>query len=843
MNASGAGPWAWKSNNGQSWLVLLAWVLLWSMLLTGLHLSPAEAAACGGNGQRACCTVERGFEACDPGLVEVPGCDAGSTDACLCGKILGVPVFATDHCVAPTPCGGEGQRACCIDLEGVACKGGLTQVAGCVGNCLCGGINPGGRLSSITSCIKATACGGVGQRACCAFEPGHTCAAGLSEIPGCTGDCTCGGELNVPLASSSGTCAKLPFAKIDEPGTNETSAVSPSQDDPLRGYADIHVHMFANLGHGGGVMVGEPYDAQGGINQALKQDYGTDLDLVQKDGSELHNPEGKLPPVCPSFLPNCGSKLFHGDHTPLDDPVGFGTEDRPGSNLGVPLFNGWPTWTTTVHQQVYYKWLQRAWQGGLRLMVMQAVTNEALCLSNKHLRNTDCTISMLPPDRLDELDKYDDRFQLKAGETAPPLPLPPVEAQLQAAYRFEDFLDQQSGGPGQGWFRIVTTPADAQAVIRAGKLAVVLGIEVDKLFGCSLNGPCTDDSVRTAVDKYYDKGVRAVFPVHNFDNGFGAAATWQDAIGVGQGAAVGTWWQTVDCGKAGYGFWLDTLTMQALYVIGFGGNPANVPIYPAGVPSCSRNGLAPLSGTLFDALRDKGMIIDIDHMSSKSIDNTLSWAEQQGYPVVASHTLYFDRYQQFYSGNAGRHERMRTRAQLDRIRKLGGMIAVMLKDDVQDTDKKDLKVDVTYQPSGVPDDCRHSSKTWAQAYWYAVDVMGGPVAFGSDFNGVAGHVGPRFGDHACGNNTTEQLTQVQSNHRVTYPFTIAGFGTFDRQVTGSKAFDFNVDGLAHIGLLPDLVADLKVIGLSDAALAPLFHSAEAYISVWQKCLDSGASGP
>ncbi|HUA34706.1 MAG TPA: membrane dipeptidase [Candidatus Binataceae bacterium] len=663
----------------------------------------------------------------------------------------------------------------------------------------------------------------------------------MSEIPGCTGDCTCGAGIDIPLASSSGTCAQLPFASIDEPSTNGTPADSPPQDDPLRGYADIHVHMFANLGHGGGVVVGEAYDAQGGINQALKQDYGTNLDLVQKDGTELHNPEVSLP-FCPKFLPNCGSKLFHGDHTPLDDPVGFGTEDRPGSNLGVPLFNGWPTWTTTVHQQVYYKWLERAWQGGLRLMVMQAVTNEALCLSNKHLRGIDCSVSMLPPDRLNEMDLYDDHFQLKAGETAPQLPLPPVEAQLQAAYQFEAFLDQQSGGPGQGWFRIVTTPDQARAVIRAGKLAVVLGIEVDKLFGCSLNGPCTNASVIAAVDKYYAKGVRAVFPVHNFDNGFGAAATWQDAIGVGQGAAVGSWWQTMDCGNSGYGFWLDRTVMQALYAIGFAGKIADVPFYPPGLPSCNKNGLLPLSGTLFDALKSKGMIIDIDHMSSKSIENTLSWAEQQNYPIVASHTLYFDLYHQHYSGNGGRHERMRTRAQLDRIRKLGGMVAVMLKDDVQDTDRKDEQVEVGYPSSRVPDNCLHSSKTWAQAYRYAVDVMGGPVAFGSDFNGVAGHVGPRFGDHSCGNNTNEQLLQWRDSSRLSYPFTIAGFGTFDKQVTGTKAFDFNVDGLAHIGLLPDLVADLKVIGLSDAALEPLFHSAEAYINVWEKCLNEAAEG-
>ncbi len=29
-----------------------------------------------------------------------------------------------------------------------------------------------------------------------------------------------------------------------------------------------------------------------------------------------------------------------------------------------------------MHQQVYYKWLERAYQGGLRLMVMMAVNSE-----------------------------------------------------------------------------------------------------------------------------------------------------------------------------------------------------------------------------------------------------------------------------------------------------------------------------------------------------------------------------------------------------------------------------------------------------------------------------------
>ena len=45
-----------------------------------------------------------------------------------------------------------------------------------------------------------------------------------------------------------------------------------------------------------------------------------------------------------------------------------------------------------------------------------------------------------------------------------------------------------NGGPGQGWFRIVTTPQQARDAVRAGKLAVVLGIEVDNLFNCKETG-------------------------------------------------------------------------------------------------------------------------------------------------------------------------------------------------------------------------------------------------------------------------------------------------------------------------------------------------------------------
>lgn len=49
-----------------------------------------------------------------------------------------------------------------------------------------------------------------------------------------------------------------------------------------------------------------------------------------------------------------------------------------------------------------------------------------------------------------------------------------------------------------------------------------------------------------------------------------------------------------------------------------------------------------------------------------------------------------------------------------------------------------------------------------------------------------------------------------------------------------RDWDINLDGMAHYGLLPDLLQDLRQVGLSREDLAPLFRSAEDYIEMWAK---------
>jgi microsomal dipeptidase-like Zn-dependent dipeptidase len=621
---------------------------------------------------------------------------------------------------------------------------------------------------------------------------------------------------------------------IAEPTTGRTAAQTPGC--PVNGYADNHIHMFAHLGQGGGVLAGQPYDAVNGINGALTEDFGTNMPVEEWDESQLPTP------ACPSYMGgSCGAMIFHQGHDALEgDVVGNATNDQAaGASLGVPVFSGWPQWNSTSHQQAYYLWLQRAWQGGLRLMTMLGVTNEALCRGNKRLTN------------------YPNGFPgglgMESEDTGCFNSMTSIDQQLQAATDFQTFVDDQSGGAGKGWFRIVTSPEDARTQIAAGNLAVVLGIEVDNIFGCKnpLSGgtTCSTTDMQTAVDKYYAEGVRHIFPIHNFDNGFGAAAAWYDSIEVGQRAVEGFWWNTSECAPAGYGFKLSSGFDQFLALLFRFPDVLNNPPYPIRpeTASCNSNGLTDLGKSFVSYLMQKGMIIDVDHMSVNSFNDTLTLAEQQHYPIVATHVLAFDLHQQF-----DRHERMRTYAQLQRIRNVGGMVSAMLKDDVQDTEAGGTRVTIPYANSTVPDDCRHSSKSFIQELDYLTDAMGGqPVSFGSDFNGIAAHVGPRFGRYGCGSNlvipfatssdpTTlaERSLQYLAGNQLHYPFTLPGFGTFDKQVTGDKTFDFNVDGLAHIGLLPDLVAELGNLTARSDFPYVLDRSAEAYIRVWERA--SGA---
>jgi len=61
-----------------------------------------------------------------------------------------------------------------------------------------------------------------------------------------------------------------------------------------------------------------------------------------------------------------------------------------------------------------------------------------------------------------------------------------------------------------------------------------------------------------------------------------------------------------------------------------------------------------------------------------------------------------------------------------------------------------------------------------------------------------------------------------------------------RSTAGERRdFDINLDGMAHYGMLPDMLQDICNAGLTPQDLAPLFRSAYDYVVMWEK-IDSKA---
>jgi microsomal dipeptidase-like Zn-dependent dipeptidase len=234
-------------------------------------------------------------------------------------------------------------------------------------------------------------------------------------------------------------------------------------------------------------------------------------------------------------------------------------------------------------------------------------------------------------------------------------------------------------------------------------------------------------------------------------------------------------------------------------------------------------GLTKLGKTLTREFIERGMIIDVDHMSARSKADTLEICEEMGYPVVAGHVGFVE-----ISRKEKSHEGQLLPSEVERIHRLGGMVAVI----VHQGDAGEI---TTWQGPGqplIPHTCGNSSNSIVQAYLYAISKMPGvPVGLGTDFNGFAGLPGPRFGPESCRGG----LIGPPPANPIAYRFTAASTGQqMDRSVVGQKTFDYNFDGLAHVGMLPDLVADLQAQGLSADDLAPLLHSADGYVALWER---------
>ncbi|MEA2404830.1 MAG: hypothetical protein QOE08_1477 [Thermoleophilaceae bacterium] len=255
-------------------------------------------------------------------------------------------------------------------------------------------------------------------------------------------------------------CTPFPEAEVGARGKTFRGRL---RDGTVYGFADMHLHMTADMRAGGNVINGESFD-RFGIGEALGHDDGA------------HGPDGSLDAT--------GNLLRSGSPA--------GTHDTHG----WPTFAGWPVHDTSTPQQAYYRGLTRVWKAGERLVVAQTVEDEPLC-KIEPLRTSDC------------------------DETAA------VERQIGRLRALERYVDAQSGGAGRGWLRLVYSPAEARRAIEHGKLAVLIGMEASDALGCSerLGLPqCTRADIDRRLDELHALGLRSMFIAHWVDNAFAGAA-------------------------------------------------------------------------------------------------------------------------------------------------------------------------------------------------------------------------------------------------------------------------------------------------------------------------------
>jgi microsomal dipeptidase-like Zn-dependent dipeptidase len=322
---------------------------------------------------------------------------------------------------------------------------------------------------------------------------------------------------------------------------------------------------------------------------------------------------------------------------------------------------------------------------------------------------------------------------------------------------------------------------------------------------------CDEGYIRDTLDAYHALGVRAMFPVHKYDNGFSAGDGHRGFIELGNFLNSGHWSNFVeDCPD-------DVPTVFDSGNVDFGGLNQPRDKYEAAPPNdmsgfaenpvltlsqyfprllggslkgdyCQKTGLTPLGETLLREMMARGMIIEIDHLPRRSYQRAFELLEESDYPAAGTHGT--------------NHE--------GRLYALGG-ISKMNLGRCRDPQKKGETLKPLLE--------RVALQLESGGY--------GAEGFGFDLNGFAGAPKPRFGDRAS-------CAAVQDD-RLTYPFkSFAGDVEFTQPQVGKRILDFNTEGLVHIGLLPELIEDARGDANSDADLEPLFRSAEGYLRMWER---------
>lgn len=533
--------------------------------------------------------------------------------------------------------------------------------------------------------------------------------------------------------------------------------------DTLVGLVDLHTHPAANLGFGTELFYGAPFEDPNQVFNDCSNSHS--FDALKQQGNFIRE----------QVVNQIAAQGF--------------APDWDHNRSGWPVFPSWPTWHDRLHQQVRVEMLERAWKGGLRLIVALAVSNHTLA----KLCQT--------------VGPYDDK---SSGDD-----------QIAMIKRMVS---------GQTFMELALSPSDLRQIIGRGHLAVILGVELDSIgnfyspnkddsgnSSAPFNPQPSDDEIRAEITRLFLSGVRYFFPVHVVDNIFGGAALYEMGFQGGNRYQFGSFYEAepapsdsnigfiLDPANPADNFWDAVLSVleagYELATLGF-----NADSYPAGPPTKTghRNarGLQQKGQVVLDALMRVGAMIDIDHMGEKTVFDALDFTSAASttnaakppvsYPLFAGHN---------HIRSSGGNERAHLIHVAQEIVHRGGVFGVGIKDGLNLVHVAIGQLVSSFTPRA------------------------GGVALGSDCSGM------------------EQLPAQRPDTDDPAKFVVyndmpgASPDALERCQLGNRKEDIDRFGFSSIGMYPDFIEDGISSGeLIETDVIELFKAPEAVASGWESCL-------
>ena len=537
---------------------------------------------------------------------------------------------------------------------------------------------------------------------------------------------------------------------------------------PLKGWVDMHTHPASQDAFGGEYFYGwNDGNPAASLGECIcYHDYPPDIVI------DIDTPFGKIKQEIP--VPDdrgCRNRIRK-DFVQKADPHEHWQ--------GYPDFLSWPTHKSILHQQMWWEWIDRARKGGQRVMVALAHNSHALADASESNRT--------PADDMGSMNVQ-------------------IKNMIDFICRHKDIMDT------------VTTSKRLREVVTSGRLAMVIGVEMDNIGnfyspadgkGASYKPNPSWPEIKSEIDRIWNLGVRYIFPIHITNNIFGGAALYGKGFegvvfNISNNYNNQSVYRPMETNETGWKMFnvndnLDVIVeLQKIF------DKCNNDLVPDFLPcrllhptqyrydgpmekKGHQNSIG-LIGHGPDAIKylmQKGFLIDIDHMSDLAANQTLSIAESYKYPVNSGHAG--PRHDCSGDNKCG-SERDRTDEQYKKIIELGGMLGL-----------------------GHGDNAAGFAGTMA----YVGQVAGYKnLAIGTDVNIVA-LPGP--------------------------PTTPSGKLSQELPIgpikTGNKTWDYktyNADGVSHYGMLPEFFESASQSGWDSRAKNAFYMGAEYFAQMWEKC--------